>query len=94
MEVKQKIVASRGFFPTCDIEATTTSILPNTLQNGFSFTKKSHFSRVVTATTVLTTAETLPKRPLADPKRPLAYQEAVDQKAVLVKLTAITRLHG
>jgi hypothetical protein len=40
MGVKQKIVASRGFFPTCDIEATTTSILPNTLQNGFNFTKE------------------------------------------------------
>jgi hypothetical protein len=39
-EVKPKIVASRGFFPTCDIEATTTAILPNTLQNDFSFTKK------------------------------------------------------
>jgi hypothetical protein len=34
-------VASRGFFPTCDIEATTTAILPNTLQNGFSFTKEA-----------------------------------------------------
>jgi hypothetical protein len=40
-EVKQKIVASRGFFPTCDIEATTTAILPNTLQNDFSFTKEA-----------------------------------------------------
>jgi hypothetical protein len=40
-EVKSKIVASRGFFPTCDIEATTTVILPNTLQNGFSFTKEA-----------------------------------------------------
>jgi hypothetical protein len=37
--VKPKIVASRGFFPTCDIEAT--AILPNTLQNGFSFTKEA-----------------------------------------------------
>jgi hypothetical protein len=27
MEVKSKIVASRGFFPTCDIEATTSAIL-------------------------------------------------------------------
>jgi hypothetical protein len=41
MEVKQKIVASRGFFPTCDIEATTTTILPNNLQNGFNFTKEA-----------------------------------------------------
>jgi hypothetical protein len=40
MEVKPKTVASRGFFPACDIEATTTAILPNTLQNGFSFTKE------------------------------------------------------
>jgi hypothetical protein len=40
MEVKPKTVASRGFFRTCDIEATTTAILPNTLQNGFSFTKE------------------------------------------------------
>jgi hypothetical protein len=39
-EVKPKIMASRGFFLTCDIEATTTVILPNTLQNGFSFTKE------------------------------------------------------
>jgi hypothetical protein len=39
--VKPKIVASCGFFPTCDIEATTTAILPNTLQNGFSFTKEA-----------------------------------------------------
>jgi hypothetical protein len=29
-EVKPKIVVSRGFFPTCNIEATTTAILPNT----------------------------------------------------------------
>jgi hypothetical protein len=41
MEVKPKIVASRGFFPTCDIEATTSAILPNTLQNDFSFTKET-----------------------------------------------------
>jgi hypothetical protein len=41
MEVKPKIVASLGFFPTCVIEATTTAILPNTLQNGFSFTKEA-----------------------------------------------------
>jgi hypothetical protein len=41
MEVKPKIVASRGLFPTCDIEATTTTILPNTLQNDFSFTKEA-----------------------------------------------------
>jgi hypothetical protein len=27
--------------PACDIEATTTTILPNTLQNGFSFTKEA-----------------------------------------------------
>jgi hypothetical protein len=40
-EVKPKIVASRGFFLTCDIEATTTAILPNILQNGFSFTKEA-----------------------------------------------------
>jgi hypothetical protein len=40
MEVKPKIVVSRSFFPTCDIEATTTAILSNTLQNGFSFTKE------------------------------------------------------
>jgi hypothetical protein len=40
-EVKPKIVAFRGFFPTCDIEATTSVILPNTLQNGFSFTKEA-----------------------------------------------------
>jgi hypothetical protein len=40
-DVKPKIKASRGFFPTCDIEATTTAILPNTLQNGFSFTKEA-----------------------------------------------------
>jgi hypothetical protein len=40
-EVKPKIVASRDFFPTCDIKATTTVILPNTLQNGFSFTKEA-----------------------------------------------------
>jgi hypothetical protein len=41
MEVKPKIVASRGFFYTCDIEATTAAILPNILQNDFSFTKKT-----------------------------------------------------
>jgi hypothetical protein len=41
MEIKPKIVASRYFFPTCDIEATTTAILPSTLQNGFSFTKEA-----------------------------------------------------
>jgi hypothetical protein len=40
-EVKPKIVASHVFYPTCDIEATTTAILPNTLQNGFSFTKEA-----------------------------------------------------
>jgi hypothetical protein len=51
-----KIVASRGFFPTCDIEATTTAILLNTLQNGFSFTKEVIFNRVVTATTLLATS--------------------------------------
>jgi hypothetical protein len=34
-------VASHVFYPTCDIEATTTAILPNTLQNGFSFTKEA-----------------------------------------------------
>jgi hypothetical protein len=61
-EVKPKIVASRGFFPTCDIEATTTAILPNTLENGFSF-KKNHFTVVATATAVLATAEALPKGP-------------------------------
>jgi hypothetical protein len=38
--VKPKIVASRDFFPTCDMEATTTTILPNTLQNGFNFTEE------------------------------------------------------
>jgi hypothetical protein len=27
--------------PTCDIETTTTAILPNTLQNGFNFTKEA-----------------------------------------------------
>jgi hypothetical protein len=41
MEVKPKIVASHGFFPTCDTEVTTTAILPNTLQNSFSFTKEA-----------------------------------------------------
>jgi hypothetical protein len=40
-KLKPTIVASRGFFPTCDIEATTTAILPNTFQNGFSFTKEA-----------------------------------------------------
>jgi hypothetical protein len=47
-EVKPKIVASRGFFPTCDIEATTTAILPN-LYKMASATIKNHFSRVATA---------------------------------------------
>jgi hypothetical protein len=40
-DVKPKIVASRGLLPTCEIEATTTTILPDTLQNSFSFTKEA-----------------------------------------------------
>jgi hypothetical protein len=54
------IMASRGFFPACDIEATTIAILPNTLQNVFSFTKES-ILRVATTTAVLATAEALSK---------------------------------
>jgi hypothetical protein len=48
--------------PHICIEATTTAILPNTLENGFSF-KKNHFTVVATATAVLATAEALPKGP-------------------------------
>jgi hypothetical protein len=56
-------VAFRGFFHTCDIEATTTAILPNTLRNDFSL-KKSHFTRVAIATAVLATTEAMTKGPL------------------------------
>jgi hypothetical protein len=48
------------------MEATTTTILPNTLQNGFNFTEEVILTRVVTATTVLGTAEALPKGPIVD----------------------------
>jgi hypothetical protein len=63
IEVKPKIVASRGFFPTCDIEATTTAILPN-FTKWLQLHQRSHYFATATAAAVLATAETLPKGPL------------------------------
>jgi hypothetical protein len=41
MEVKPKIVASRGFFPTCDIKATTIAILQTLYKMASASPKKS-----------------------------------------------------
>jgi hypothetical protein len=63
MEVKPKIVASRGFFPTCDIKATTTTILPN-FTKWLQLHQISHYFATATAAAVLATAKALPKGPL------------------------------
>jgi hypothetical protein len=57
MKVKPKIVASRDFFPTCDIEATTSHFAKH-FTKWLQLHQRSHFIRVTTAT-----AEALPKEP-------------------------------
>jgi hypothetical protein len=57
MKVKSKIVASRDFFPTCDIEATTSHFAKH-FTKWLQLHQRSHFIRVAT-----TTAEALPKEP-------------------------------